>query len=416
MHGNDLLRLCLFRLFSLAGFVDRLQDVRQESERPAPRCGVCRPHTGGTMPTAEIQDLKIINRDPTYHGWPTVARRRNGELLVVCSGGREEHVDPFGQVHLIRSADGGNTWSAPQVVADGPLDDRDAGVLETRSGALLINWFTSLAWMHYLYRAETGQIDWIPRATLDRWRAERQRIVDAVNVRAELGEWIIQSEDGGKTWSPRVATGLSSPHGPIQLADGRLLYAGKRTTAPNGWARGSSHEGGEIGVAESRDDGRTWQWIGAVPVAPGHTAADYHEPHAVETADGRLVLQIRNHGTPFTQETLQTESEDGGRTWSVSHSIGVWGTPSHLLRLRDGRLLMTNGYRRQPFGNQARVSSDSGRTWSDPMTISGDGMGGDLGYPSSVELDDGLILSVWYEVLKGNPRAVLRQARWRMLD
>ena len=34
--------------------------------------------------------------------------------------------------------------------------------------------------------------------------------------------------------------------------------------------------------------------------------------------------------------------------------MGVWGLPSHLLRLRDGRLLMTYGYRRAPFGNQAR--------------------------------------------------------------
>ena len=40
--------------------------------------------------------------------------------------------------------------------------------------------------------------------------------------------------------------------------------------------------------------------------------------------------------------------------------------------------------------------------------------GGDLGYPSTVELDDGTLLSVWYEQLKGFPKAVLRQARWRL--
>jgi hypothetical protein len=100
----------------------------------------------------------------------------------------------------------------------------------------------------------------------------------------------------------------------------------------------------------------------------------------------------------------------------VDGSEGVWGTPSHLLRLRDGRLLMSYGYRRAPFGNQARVSADEGATWSTPMTISADGAGGDLGYPSTVELDDGSFLTVWYERTKDSPAAVLRQAHWELSD
>jgi hypothetical protein len=98
----------------------------------------------------------------------------------------------------------------------------------------------------------------------------------------------------------------------------------------------------------------------------------------------------------------------------VPHPIGVWGLPSHLLRLKDGRLLMSYGHRRPPFGNQARASSDHGRTWSDPTTISNDGAGGDLGYPSTVQLDDGSLVTVWYELLKSSSHAVLRQARWRL--
>lgn len=365
------------------------------------------------MPFA-LHDTSVISHEPSYHGWPTIGRRRNGELLVVSSSGRQEHVDPYGKVFLIRSADEGKTWSDPQTIADTPIDDRDAGIIETRTGALVVNWFTSLAWMNYLYRQEIGQIDWLPRETQDDWRRVRQKLVESVRVREVLGEWTIRSEDGGQTWEPRVPSQVSSPHGPVQLADGRLLYVGKRTGPPSNWNRGSSHESMELAAAESKDDGRSWAVIGTIPFHPGHTAADYHEPHAVETADGRLVAQIRNHGKPYEQETLQTESDDGGRTWTVPHSIGVWGTPSHLLRLKDGRLLMTNGYRRPPFGNQARVSQDGGRSWSEPFTISADGQGTDLGYPSSVELPDGRIVSVWYEVMKRNPRSVLRQARWSM--
>ena len=46
--------------------------------------------------------------------------------------------------------------------------------------------------------------------------------------------------------------------------------------------------------------------------------------------------------------------------------------------------------------------------------ISDDGAGVDLGYPSTVELDSGQFLTVWYESLKGSAHAVLRQARWSL--
>ncbi|MBN2291374.1 MAG: exo-alpha-sialidase [Pirellulales bacterium] len=161
-------------------------------------------------------------------------------------------------------------------------------------------------------------------------------------------------------------------------------------------------------------DGLTWSWIARIPVRKGDDIKKYHELHAVETSKGTIVAQLRNHNKKSYRETIQTESTDGGKTWSVPHSIGVFGYPSHLLRLRDDRLLMTFGHRRKPYGNQARVSEDHGRTWSEPMILSGDAIGADMGYPSTVELDDGTLLSVWYELMRGSKRAVLRQARWNL--
>ena len=140
----------------------------------------------------------------------------------------------------------------------------------------------------------------------------------------------------------------------------------------------------------------------------------YHELYAIEAQDGTLIAQIRNHNAANEGETLQSESRDGGKTWSTPHSIGVWGLPSHLLRLRDGRLVMTYGHRRPPFGNQARLSTDHGRTWGEAIPLSTDGIGGDFGYPSTVELTDGTLLSVWYEKMKEPSLAVLRQAKWRL--
>jgi hypothetical protein len=174
-------------------------------------------------------------------------------------------------------------------------------------------------------------------------------------------------------------------------------------------------EKGKIGVAESFDDGRNWNWLAEIPTREGDRNANYHELHGVEAKSGKLIVQIRNHNPNHSRETLQTESTDGGRTWSTPHSIGVWGLPSFLTRLNDDRLLMSYGHRRKPFGNQARLSSDEGQTWSEPMIISGDGAGGDLGYPSTVQLSDGSLLTVWYENMAGSSKAVLRQARWELV-
>ena len=367
----------------------------------------------GAAPVAKILETKVISRQPEfYHGWPTVARRQNGELWVSWSGGRESHVCPFGQVHAMTSRDNGATWTWPRVLLDTATDDRDSGVLETAKGTLIVTTFTSLAYEDHFKKASTfaehTDKGWIsksmPQEQYAKWKAAHERLNDEER-KAELGEWAIRSTDGGKSWSTRIPTIVNSPHGPVQLKDGRLLYAGKRL-----W---SSER--QIGVAESKDDGVTWQWLAEIPTRQGDKIPNaYHELHAVEAADGTLIVQIRNHNEANRGETLQTESKDGGKTWSEPRSIGVWGLPSHLLRLRDGRLLMTYGHRRKPYGNQARMSSDNGHTWSEPMILSGDGIGGDLGYPSTVELGDGTLLSVWYETLKEPKLAVLRQATWRM--
>ena len=66
-------------------------------------------------PKATLRETRVVSLRPHhYHGWPTVVRRKNGELLLVCSGGREAHVCPFGQVEVMRSNDGGAVWPSPK--------------------------------------------------------------------------------------------------------------------------------------------------------------------------------------------------------------------------------------------------------------------------------------------------------------
>ena len=280
---------------------------------------------------------------------------------------------------------------------DSPIDDRDSGILETPKGTLLVTTFTSLAYEKVLAEAKGWDAE-----KLERWNAVN-RATTAAERESLLGAWMLRSTDRGLTWSAPYKIPVNSPHGPVALSGGRLLYAGRRFGGA----------GVLIGAWQSPDDGQTWSLLSPIPARPGDDPANYHELHAVETADGRIVAHIRNHNSANERETLQSESSDGGKSWSVPRAIGVWGLPSHLLRLRDGRLLMSYSYRRPPRGNDARISQDHGRTWSDPIVLSDDGTG-DLGYPSTVELPSGELLTLWYQAMPPGVVSVLRLARWKL--
>ena len=354
---------------------------------------------------ARIQEARVLHADPhAYCGWPTLARSDTGELFLAWSGGREAHVCPFGRVEWMRSRDRGETWSAPRVLHDGPLDDRDAGVLVTSKGTMLVTTFTSLAYEPILERARAAEgtgAAW-SAAKLGRWNSVQRRM-DADARRAALGVLALRSVDGGRSFSAAADSLVNSPHGPIQLSDGRLLYAGKDLWRSE-----------RVGFCLSEDDGESWRWLAELPTRDGDDPRQYHELHAVECTSGRLLVHIRNHNRQNHRELLQSHSDDGGITWSDPAPIGVWGLPSHLLRLRDGRVLCSYGYRREPFGIQARLSEDEGRTWSAPIVLSDDGASVDLGYPSTVQHDDGSLLTAWYEKLAESPLAVLRAADWTL--
>lgn len=359
-------------------------------------------------PAHQVDSIHTISlQADRYHGWPTLTKTRDGELLVVCSGGRDSHICPMGRVELIRSRDNGKTWSFARTILDGPLDDRDAGIVETAKGTLLVSTFTSLAYQptfeKALAMAEAGKSYGIQGAQLDRWKAAHSRVADGTHA-SHLGCWMIRSEDKGLNWSAAYRVPVNSPHGPVLLRSGRLLYVGVALWEP----------GRKVAAYASDDDGATWQWLSDIPTRSGDEGSKYHELHAVEAADGRLIVQIRNHNSTDNRETLQTHSIDGGKTWAEPKAIGVWGLPTHLLRMSDDRLLMTYGHRRKPLGNQARISDDNGQTWSEPILIQADASSGDLGYPSTVEIAPGSFVTVWYEVVQGNSNAQLQMASWRL--
>ena len=60
-----------------------------------------------------------------------------------------------------------------------------------------------------------------------------------------------------------------------------------------------------------------------------------------------------------------------------------------MVKLKDGRLALTYGFRHAPYGIRARLSEDKGKTWSPEIILRDDGGNWDLGYPRTIQRDDG---------------------------
>lgn len=341
---------------------------------------------------------------PTYHGWPSMICTKEGELLVVCSGNRVSHVCPYGRVFLYRSSDYGKTWSKPQYLTNGPLDDRDAGIIVDSDGSLLMNYFTSIAFSEhdlYLYP------DVKPLAKT--WAHIEEKITLA-ELKREHGFFMKRGSADGKVWSDKFRVPVNNVHGPILLNDGSLLWVGKELDPQ---FSSESRMGDFMICARSTDHGDTWETISKIPVPQNQDMRKCCEVHQVQASDGTIIAQIRNHNTEETAGdpcTWQTESSDGGVSWTTPHLV-TYGFPPHLLKLSDGRLLMSYSYRKEPYGNRVRFSDDNGKSWSEEVILSDDGESWDLGYPSTAELPDGSLITLWYE--NRNKLAQLRYVCWK---
>lgn len=368
----------------------------------------------------------VICKEPGHYlGWPTIARKDDGELLVAFSGDREAHRCPYGKNEMIRSQDGGETWSKPATVNSSPMDDRDTGLLALRSGSIVMSWFTGQSW-----RRSNLEPYWemISDDKLDSWRRHVAKLTEET-VERWHGHWTRRSTDGGHTWEPAVDSIATTPHGPIELKDGRLLFVGN--------AEIDGHRA--LVAVASTDEARSWHLIGTVPVPAEHAReVPYHEPHVVELADGRLVTlwrfqpnrhPVEHHAChidtkgycvcgkdPEEHYMQQSESVDGGITWSQAHPTPIWGYPPHLVRLHDDTLLASYGVRRVPYGQRACLSHDGGKTWDieNEIVLRDDAPDGNLGYPASLELEPGELMTVYYQVDEPGEKTSIMATRWSL--
>jgi len=348
----------------------------------------------------KIISTTVICKQPgRYIGWPTITRTHKGGLVVVFSGDRDEHVCPWGKTQMVRSSDGGKTWAAPVTINNTPLDDRDAGIIETDKGTLVVSWFTSVEF------GVPNKVPWIPENIMSRWKRHAEKLGPETREKW-LGRWIRRSEDDGKTWGVPIRSHVTAPHGPIQLSDKKLMYVGM----------GVKDGKRVVGVEESRDDGLSWSLIATVPIPSDEVVTHYHEPHVVEAEKGKLVALFRYEPNDTSQCFLrQSESADGGKSWSLAHKTPIWGYPPHLIRLRNGWLVVAYGRRIPPFSERVCISRDAGRTWDAENEITlASAPNNDMGYPASAELDDGSILTVYYQIHETGEKTCLMGTHWRL--
>lgn len=314
-------------------------------------------------------------------------RLKNGELLMMTREATE-HISNDGDVVLLRSKDGGKSWGDKQVIAAiRNVDEREGCGLQLRDGTILVG-----VYFNDLYLPDGSYSS----------GAEREKKVASRSERY-LGAYTIVSNDDGRTWSePRYIdtknmpfTNLEGPtDAPIEMPDGSILMA----------LIGYSPKG-DVGnrasvMVRSTDQGKTWSFLSTIANDPGGKLGGFMEPGIVRTKTGRIVAGLRNHGRDHPIYT--TYSDDDGKTWAPVQRTQMIGHPVDLIQLTDGRVMATYGIRpglhTTPGGIRACFSKDNGATWdiSTEVQLRSDFLDWDVGYPESIELSDGQVLTVYY--------------------
>jgi prepilin-type N-terminal cleavage/methylation domain-containing protein len=206
--------------------------------------------------------------------------------------------------------------------------------------------------------------------------------------------WISRSTDGGKTWTvDRSGSGIHAiPYGDIEAADNGDLLAACYFDFNN------------VAVYRSSDDGKTWNQIPRVELGKGPGAGN--ETDILHLGKGEWIAVSRDEyrEKPRRDSLKLYRSVDDGRSWQYEgHVTSMYQLPGDLTLLRNGNVLLTYGDRSGAADGSSRIetkiSRDRGRTWSLPRRVAD--FTGDGGYPSSVELPDGDILTVYYSMTGG---------------
>ncbi|MCC6699167.1 MAG: exo-alpha-sialidase [Candidatus Hydrogenedentes bacterium] len=163
--------------------------------------------------------------------------------------------------------------------------------------------------------------------------------------------------------------------------------------------------------ARTVNGGKTWDFVSWI--APEPTGYSIMPTTVRLSADGLLTAVRHREGDHSWLDAFV--SEDRGKTWSFLNKpvedTGE-GNPASMIKLKDGRLCITYGYRAAPFSMRARISSDEGKTWGDEIILRDDGAGRDIGYPRTVQREDGKIVTIYYFQDRQQPERYIAATIW----
>ena len=340
------------------------------------------------------RDVIVYRNEESYSHNAVVELLQSGEMVcVVQEQARRKyrtHIDRTSKVVLLRSHDNGNTWDpgTKTLVVDAENEAiNDPAIKQLRDGTLIVTYF----------KWRTGGDDEVPTDEPSEFFQNILRTLDGEHYAWLTGTYTVRSTDNGATWEEPVY--VSAPTGRNTLvSDPVVQLPNDDLLVPTYAARPGEMD--QVIVMRSSDGGKSW----GDPVTAAFDPLgnlSFTEPSLLYLPSGKLICMIRVHRLAeqeYGYYLYQTDSYDQGVTWSTPRRTSIWGHPPHMVHLSSGNILCVYGYRRPPFGIRACLSHDEGQTWDiqNELILRADGIGVDLGYPTSVQLPDGTIFTVWY--------------------
>lgn len=359
--------------------------------------------SAGPMRESVLVDEFLYERSgfPECHA-STILELPNGDLLAAYFGGTKEG-NPDCVIWTSRKPKGADSWSEPQIAADGVFLLSDP--LCRVAGLSGIDENTTAATAGPVGPNFKGDIAQARRKAC--WNPVLFQIPgsDEVMLFYKIGSkvadwtgWVVTSRDGGKTWSERRAL----PEGILGPIKNKPEYINGRIISP------SSREGnGWHAVIELSDDGgKTWRSTGFLPSEKA-VRTDLTEPediYAIQPSilrmpDGSLRIYCRTRNSRLSTSV----SHDNGETWNtmVLSDMPNNNSGTDAVTLADGRhVLIYNDFATipgTPKGVRTPLSvaiSDDGVNWR-PLAVLEDSPVSQYSYPSIIQGRDGKLHAIW---------------------
>lgn len=333
----------------------------------------------------------------------TIVELKNGDLVAAYFAGTRER-NPDVCIYVSRKPKGSDTWTKPQIAADGVFDLSDP--LCSVAGLSGINEETTPATAGPTSSNFKGNIENARRKAC--WNPVLFQIPGSeelllfYKIGATVGDWtgwLVRSSDGGHTWSDREPL----PEGFLGPIKNKPEYINGRIICPSS----RENHGWRAQVEYSDDNGKTWQTSGSIPAEMMYTTNDTTrlqpinaiQPSILKLKDGRLQLLCRTRNAKLATSF----SEDNGATWSTMTLSDVPNNQSgtDAVTLKDGRhVLIYNNFETlqgTPKGPRTPLDiavSDDGETWRHVIVLE-DSPIGQYSYPSIIQGADGSLHAVY---------------------